>query len=193
MTAARPVTTLRASPAAGRPRRRVRLIEVVRGSWGLVLLVTPERVLRHVHVLTDDSRAVDVTRILGARHLVQAALSGVDPSPEVLAAGVWVDRVHALTALALCLIDPPRRRGAVVDAGVAATWAALGPHDLSTGRTPPRDHDRRRDQLARFLLPHLPGGLSLLDAANMTRRHHSHPVDEPAGQPTEPRTRKVST
>ncbi|MFY0408575.1 hypothetical protein [Solicola sp. PLA-1-18] len=40
-----------------------------------------------------------VARLLGARHLAQACLSGTRPTPEVIAMGVQVNAVHALTAL----------------------------------------------------------------------------------------------
>ena len=172
MTAFRSAPTQPRTDPTVRPRRHVRAIEVVRGAWGLVLMAWPRLVLRRIRVVTDDSRALAVTRTLGARHLVQAALSGIDPSPEVLAAGVWVDRVHAVTALVLATLDGRRSRGAVVDAGVAAVWAVIGRHDLSTGNSPSRDHDRHRDRLATLLLPHLPGGPSLLRAAHAARHRH---------------------
>lgn len=161
-----------AVPSTGAPH--VRLVEVARASWGLTLLLAPRQVLRPLRLATNDDRATGVTRVLGARHLVQAALSGVQPSPEILAAGIWVDRVHALTAATLAALDPRRRRGALVDAGVATAWAAFGRHDLSAGRTPPPRHDRRRDRMATILLPLLPGGDPLLEAAHTARdRHHN--------------------
>ena len=165
---------------AGRADRRLRAIELVRGSWGLALLLAPRRVLGPSHLDTNDDRAVGVARVLGARHLLQAVLSGLRPSPEVLAAGVWVDEVHALTAATLAVLDRRRRRGTLVDAGVAAAWAVFGRHDLSTGRTPPPRHGRHRDQMAAVLLPRLPGGGSLLETAHAARhRHHTQPVDDP--------------
>jgi hypothetical protein len=75
--------------------RRSRRIETVRGGWGLALLISPDAVLGTVHGLRVDRKSRVVARILGARHLVQAVSSGVRPSAEVLAMGVWVDWVHA--------------------------------------------------------------------------------------------------
>jgi len=62
------------------------------------LLFAPRAVLNRVHHVEVDTKSVLVARVLGARHLTQAALSGVNPSPEVLAMGVWVDVAHACTA-----------------------------------------------------------------------------------------------
>jgi len=55
------------------------------------LLLAPQVVLNRVHHVEVDTQSVLVARVLGARHLTQAALSDVNPSPEVLARGVWVD------------------------------------------------------------------------------------------------------
>lgn len=137
---------------------RIRLIEFLRSVWGATLLVDPRTVLSTIHGVDADHRAVVVTRILGARHLVQAGLSGLNPSPEVLAAGTWVDGVHSLTALGLATVDPGRARAAVSDAVIAATWAMFGAYDLSAGHTAPWGRQRRRDRLARVILPRLPGG-----------------------------------
>ena len=84
---------------------RLRSIEIVRGLWGAALLAAPGAVLTRVHGVEPDRTAVTVARILGARHLVQATFSGVNPSPEVLAAGTWVDSVHSVTAFGLAAAD----------------------------------------------------------------------------------------
>ncbi len=60
------------------------------------MLFAPQVVLNRVHHVEVDTESVLVARVLGARHLTQTALSGINPSPEVLAMGVWVDvpRLH---------------------------------------------------------------------------------------------------
>lgn len=147
----------------------MRAIELVRGGWGAALLVAPRPVMERVHHVQVDTKSVVVVRILGARQLTQAVLSGRQPSPEVLAMGVWVDAVHALTALALAALDRPRARGGLLDAGVAGTWAAVGYRDLlranSGAETPPD----RRDRLARLVLRVAPGGWLLLRRVERTR------------------------
>lgn len=147
---------------------KIRAIELIRAGWGGVLLAAPADVLSHIHGVRVDRKAIVVTRILGARHLVQAALSGVNPGPEVLAAGVWVDTVHSATALGLALADRRRARGGVTDALVAASWAGLGWRHLRTGgaRT---DGVRGRDRLARAVLRSLPGDRTLVARAQAVR------------------------
>lgn len=143
-------------------RRSLRAVEVSRGLWGLALLTRPEDVLRHVHRIRIDRRSIVVARILGARHLVQAVLSGVRPSPEVLAMGVWVDGAHAATAVGLAAVDRSRASAGLVDTVAATAWATAGLHDLRHAAATPPAHDRRRDAMARAVLGHVPGGRPLL-------------------------------
>lgn len=147
---------------------KIRLIEVLRGGWGAVLLTAPSDVLGHIHGVQVDRKALVVTRILGGRHLVQALLSGIDPGPEVLAAGVWVDTVHSVTALGLAVADRRRARGAVTDAAVAASWAGLGWRHLRDGKAR-TDGVRGRDRLARAVVGALPGGARLMARAQAVR------------------------
>jgi len=148
----------------------LRYIEIIRSLWGAILLGAPRRVLSRVAGAEVDHRAVVVVRILGARHLVQAALSGINPSPEVIAAGVWVDTVHSVTAFGLAAADRHRASGGITDAVVAAAWALVGLHDLNSGMVPPPDHDRRRDRLAQIVLAPMPGGRRLLAKAHRARQ-----------------------
>lgn len=141
---------------------RSRPVELFRAGWGAALLIVPRGVLAHVHLLRADTKTVVTLRILGARQLAQAALSGIRPSPEVLAMGVWADTVHSLTAAALALADRSRVRAASADAAVAGLWAMSGYRDLGVGHTPAPAHQRRRDQLARTVLSIVPGGSPLM-------------------------------
>lgn len=147
---------------------KIRGFELVRAAWGAVLLAAPAGVLDHIHGVQVDRRALAVTRILGARHLVQAAFSGVNPGPEVLAAGIWVDSVHAMTAFGLAAVDRRRARGGITDGVVAACWAGLALRHLHTGdaRT---DSIRGRDRLARAVVGALPGGRRLMVRAQEVR------------------------
>lgn len=145
-----------------------RWIELIRAGWGAALLLAPRHVLRLAHVPVD-TRAAVVARILGARQLAQATLSGVDPSPHVLALGVWVDGAHAATAAALAAADPSRARAALTDAAVAGIWAGAGDRDLRSGVAAAPSHQRRRDDLARLVLGLVPGGGALLRRADSGR------------------------
>ena len=147
---------------------KIRAIELIRAGWGVVLLAAPNDVLDHIHGVQVDRKALVVTRILGARHLSQALLSGLNPGPEVLAAGVWVDTVHSATALSLAMIDRRRARGGVTDAVVAASWAGLGWRHLRAGKAR-TDGVRGRDRLARTVMGALPGGHGLMARAQAVR------------------------
>jgi hypothetical protein len=149
--------------------KRYRWIEILRGAWGVALLLSPDGVLRATDGGPVDTAARNVTRILGARQLVQATLSGLRPSPEVLAMGVWVDTVHALTASALALSDRRRARAGCTDAVIAGVWAGAGYHELKQGRATPRDHQPVRDRLADVVLDHAPGGRRLRGVVNRAR------------------------
>lgn len=147
---------------------KIRAIELIRTGWGVLLLAAPNEVLDRIHGVQVDRKALVVTRILGARHLTQALLSGVNPSPEVLAAGVWVDTVHSATALGLAVVDRRRARGGVTDAVVAASWAGLGWRHLRAGKAR-TDSVRGRDRLARTVVGALPGGRRLMAQAERIR------------------------
>lgn len=144
-----------------RPARTVRPIEIARAGWGLALLLAPGPVLRHVHGVRVDRTSLVVARVLGARHLAQAVLSGVDPSPEVLAMGVWVDGAHATSAVGLAALDHARVRAGLLDGGLALGWAAAGWHALARPDAQSPRHDRRRDAMAAAVLRHVPGGHAL--------------------------------
>ncbi len=142
-----------------------RPLEVGRGLWGLALVVAPRRVVTAVPGVGADPRALGVARVLGARHLAQAVLSGVRPGREVLALGVWGDVAHASTAVGLAALDRRRARAGLLDAAVALTWAGFGLHDLRRW-TPDRGPARRtaRDSVAAAVLRRLPGGRAVAAA-----------------------------
>lgn len=93
-------------------------------AWGGLLLLAPGALLRPVGPATTT--AVRTLRVLGARHLVQAAVTVRRPTRGVFAAGAAVDGLHALTDLALAAADRRQRPAALTDAAVAAGWMLLG-------------------------------------------------------------------
>ena len=147
----------------GMPRSR--RIELARLGWGVLLLAAPTQLLSATGARVDAPSVV-VTRVLGVRQLTQGLLSGLRPSPEVLAMGVWVDGAHSATALGLAVADRDRVVAGVADALVAAGWAALGLRDLRRAVAPPPEHDRVRDALARAVLRVVPGGDRLRHVAD---------------------------
>ena len=89
-----------------------------------------------MHARAAGPRALGVVRVLGARHLLQAALtagvlSARGPSEEIppgqaLLAGSGVDTVHAASMLGLALAHRPLRRAALADALLESSLAAFG-------------------------------------------------------------------
>ncbi|MBC3762449.1 hypothetical protein ACUN7V_04815 [Quadrisphaera oryzae] len=132
------------------------LLQGARATWGAALLVAPGQVLRLAGEHQPDSRSLAVVRLLGARHLVQAAFSGRAPGRATLADGAWVDAVHALTSLALAAGDHPRARLALLDAVIAASWGAASAR--AARRVPLREGRAAsaRERLARAVHPLLP-------------------------------------
>ncbi len=147
---------------------RWRTLELFRLVWGVALLARPGDVLRRVHDLRVDQRSLVVARVLGARHIVQAVLSGVRPSPEVLAMGAWVDVAHASTAFAFAATDRERARAGLIDGTLALGWGYGGVHDLGRAAATAPRHQRGRDRLARLVLARVPGGRWLLARGRQT-------------------------
>ncbi len=102
-----------------------------------------------------------VTRILGARHLLQALATAGQPPGTVLLLGAEADIAHAASMLALGLISRRWRRAALPDAFVAASLAAAG---IAAARRAPQPaapaslRNRLAAWLAGYLLPHYKPG-----------------------------------
>ena len=65
-------------------------------------------------------------RLLGARQVAQAVLTGTRPSHAVLVLGAGVDALHASSMVILALFDRRLRRAALADAFVALGFAWAG-------------------------------------------------------------------
>lgn len=174
-----PLPASRVHECASSTTQRMRKVELVRAAWGAVLLCAPRQTLETIHHVKVDNRSVLVARFLGARHLAQAAVSGVSPSSEVLAMGVWVDVVHALTALGLAVADRSRARAGLTDTSIAAIWAGTGYHDLARVSPAAATRQRRRDRLARMVLGIVPGGHLLIQRAASSVRDRAQRPHQP--------------
>jgi hypothetical protein len=88
--------------------------------WGAALMAWPGRVLAAIsgHPPTPAGRRL--LRMLAARHLLQATLSYLRPTPAVLGLGAAVDGLHAATCFGFAALEPTWRRAALVE-GCAAT------------------------------------------------------------------------
>lgn len=94
--------------------------------YGSVLFLAPDRVLNALPHDPIDRRARTFARVLGARHLLQAAIVDRHASKRRLRAGAVVDAGHALTMVALAALRPQRRWLAGANALAAAAFAAAG-------------------------------------------------------------------
>jgi hypothetical protein len=103
-----------------------RAFSLTRAAYGAVLLCAPGVVISRCTGQPASTRARAVVRVLGSRHLLQAAVTAQAPSALVLRAGAQVDLAHAASMLALGAVGRPLRRAQLADGLVAAIFAALG-------------------------------------------------------------------
>jgi hypothetical protein len=98
----------------------------VRLAWGGLLVAVPATVLRVLTGGAPVSRSqARVIRVLGTRHVLQAALELTRPTPRALRAGAAVDLLHAMTCVGAVAFSPEWRRPALVD-GIGALVLAGG-------------------------------------------------------------------
>jgi hypothetical protein len=112
------------------------LLGTVRACYGGLLLAAPGRMLTLCGPGQASPRALGVVRVLGARHLLQAALTaGVlsargpadkIPPDRALLVGSAVDTAHATSMIGLALAHRPLRRAALADALMESSLAAFG-------------------------------------------------------------------
>lgn len=98
--------------------------------WGLFLLAAPGAALRLLGGC-PTGRARTVVRVLGARHVVQAAVEQRDGGRHRLLLAA-VDWAHAASGLVLAAVDRRWRRPALTDAALATGFG------ISTARPPRR-------------------------------------------------------
>jgi hypothetical protein len=135
----------------------VRPVEIVRGVWGAALVATPRPILARLHHLPVDAVSVAVARVLGMRHLLQAAVTATSPGRELLTLGVLTDIAHALST-GLLLGDRARRRGALTEGAIAGGFALVELLDTRSAVADRTADGRRRSVLARWVVRHLPEG-----------------------------------
>jgi hypothetical protein len=109
-----------------------RAFSLTRAAYGAVLLCAPGAVVGWCTGQPASARARAVVRVLGSRHLIQAAVTARAPSALVLRIGAQVDLAHAASMLALGAVGRPLRRAPLADGLVAATFAALGAAGAAT-------------------------------------------------------------
>jgi hypothetical protein len=103
---------------------RGRAVAAARAGWGCLLLLAPRRVLgTRVPV---PAAAVVVVRVLGARQILQAAVTASAPTGAVAVGSASVDALHAGSCVGFAAVRGPWRRAALTDAVVATALAAVG-------------------------------------------------------------------
>jgi hypothetical protein len=107
-------------------RRAARGVLLAEAVWGVALVSAPRPVIRWVNASASDPPEVVAARVLGARHVVQAALIFARPSRARILVGSAISGVHAASMLLLGTVDAPRRRLAACDAAIAGAWCVSG-------------------------------------------------------------------
>lgn len=125
------------------------LLTTARCGYGWLLACSPRRMIGAVAPRPPGAPALTVTRVLGARHLLQAmgtawaGAAGLPPGP-VLLAGAAVDAAHAASMLGLAVMNRPLRRAALADAALEAGLGAFGVVAMSRRRVNPNGPGSRR-------------------------------------------------
>jgi hypothetical protein len=102
-----------------------RWASLVRACYGLALLCTPGYLIAAITGEPASRRARLTARVLGARHLAQAAICGAMPVRGLIEAGTAVDSLHAASMFVLAGTDRERRAALLADALVATAFAAV--------------------------------------------------------------------
>lgn len=136
------MTRTAGSAAAGRLRL---LVPLARAGYGAALLCAPGPMIGVVTGQPPSRRARRVARVLGVRHLAQAAITVLNPGPEVVALGVIVDLLHAASMFAFAAVVPDLRQAELADALAATTLAVAEPAIASLGRPKAAGRDQQAE------------------------------------------------
>lgn len=102
------------------------VVSLARAGYGAALLCAPGPMIGFCTGQPPSPRARRVARVLGIRHLGQAAVMAWARGPEMIAVGGAIDLTHAASMLALAIVNRPLRRAELADALAAATLAVAG-------------------------------------------------------------------
>jgi hypothetical protein len=119
------------------------LVPLARAGYGAALLCAPGPMIGVVTGKPPSRRARRVARVLGVRHLIQAAVTAFNPGPEVVALGVVVDLLHAASMFAFAAVVPDLRDAELADALAATALAVAEPAISSVGRPKTGHHDQQ--------------------------------------------------
>jgi hypothetical protein len=121
------------------------LVPLARAGYGAALVCAPGPMIGVVTGQPPSRRARQVARILGVRHLAQAAITALNPGPEVVALGVIVDLLHAASMFAFAAVVPDLRDAELADALAATALAVAEPAMSSLGRPKTGKRDQQAE------------------------------------------------
>ncbi|TSD99467.1 hypothetical protein FOS14_11810 [Skermania sp. ID1734] len=101
-------------------------LDAVRISLGTAELGRPQAFTQRLAPDANPTTAAVVLRVLGARHVVQGAISARVGDRALYRLGAGVDVLHALSMVAVAVASPRWRRAAATDAVVATAFAVVG-------------------------------------------------------------------
>ncbi|MDQ0147758.1 hypothetical protein [Pseudarthrobacter niigatensis] len=108
-------------------------LEIVRAAYGTAEFLAPGAAESFLTGRSSDAHARTFIRVLGARHLLQAAsITAFGGGAALHRISAGVDALHALTMLVLAAVDRPRRYPAVANAAIAL---ALATGELRSGNS----------------------------------------------------------
>ena len=109
--------------------RSLRLLIGARTLWGVALLIAPGAVLSDLLHQRIDRPSRAFARILGARHLIEAVITGRRHTRGWILIGVAVDATHVATMAVLAWLRPDRRELALTNAATATMLAVAGVYE----------------------------------------------------------------
>jgi hypothetical protein len=119
-------TPTRLQSAAGQAFAAGLALQAIRAGYGAALVLVPGSVIRLATGRPPSPWATRTARVLGARHLIQTAVTAAAPRPATFAAGGQVDTLHSASMLLLAAVSRGGRRAALTDALTEAAFAAAG-------------------------------------------------------------------
>jgi hypothetical protein len=114
------------APVSGRTAIASRALQLTRAGYGMALVLAPGVLIYLATGRFPSRRARRVAQVLGARHLVQAAVTAFVPVPDVFALGAEADIVHAASMVLLAPAGGTAGRAAALDTLAEAAFAATG-------------------------------------------------------------------
>ena len=138
----------------------LRTLSPVRAGVGIARLAFPHTLIPGLAAGPLSNRGRRVVRVLGARQVAQAVITGRAPTRAVLLLGAEVDIAHAASMIGLAVFERRYRRAALGDAAIAAAFAAAGAAAARTRPPQPTGtpglagwRDQWAERVARHLVP----------------------------------------